>query len=601
MDEHLITNIESAIPKRRQELLKWSGWGYKDSKFVAKGDSIYFTGTRYPIGGEVSLKAFRLWVATKFNVDLNDVLEEPKMPKMFPDPLICQDFLDGIKLLNVDHSLNGEDRLIRCHGQTLHDIHTLRCGNFKRIPDLVLWPKSHNEVVEIVKLANKYNVVVIPFGGGTSVSGAVTCPQDETDRTISVLDTSQMNRMLWLDKVNLVACFEAGVVGQDLERVLTKENLIMGHEPDSHEFSTLGGWVATRASGMKKNIYGNIEDLIVRVKMVTTKGVLERNISAPRVSCGPDFNQIIMGSEGTLGVVTEVLIKVRPLPTVKRYGSLVFPNFQCGVKCMREIAKRRCQPASIRLIDNEQFEFGQALKIDAGWFTHALDKFKKVLLTKIKGFNLKEMVVATLLFEGDDEKIVKQQEDLIYEIAKKHSGMAAGASNGQKGYVLTYVIAYIRDLALDYGIVAESFETSVPWDRCEMLCYNVKQVVRAECKKNGILHYLISCRVTQTYDAGACVYFYFGFKYVTHSDPVSTYEEIENKARDEILASGGSISHHHGIGKVRARWYKQSVSAVGVNLYKSAKLELDPKNIFATNNFLTDEDKIDFQKISAKL
>ena len=259
----------------RQDLLKWSGWGYKDSQFVAKEDTIYFTGSRYPIGGEVSLKSFRLWVATKFQVDLNDVLDEPQMPKQFPDPLICHDFLQGIKKLNIDHSLNGEDRLIRCHGQTLHDIHTLRSGNFKRIPDLVLWPKSHNEVVEIVKLANTYNVVVIPFGGGTSVSGAVTCPQDEIDRTISVLDTSQMNRMLWLDKTNLVACFEAGVVGQDLERVLAKENLTMGHEPDSHEFSTLGGWVATRASGMKKNVYGNIEDLVVRVKMVIMNNYFE--------------------------------------------------------------------------------------------------------------------------------------------------------------------------------------------------------------------------------------------------------------------------------------------------------------------------------------
>ena len=168
---------------------------------------------------------------------------------------------------------------------------------------------------------------------------------------------------------------------------------------------------------------------------VTTKGVLERNISAPRASCGPDFNQIIMGSEGTLGVVTEVLVKVRPFPTVKRYGSLVFPNFECGVKCMREIAKRRCQPASIRLIDNEQVEFGQSLKIDAGWFTNAVDKLKKILISTVKGFDLKEMVVATLLFEGDDEKIVKQQEDLLYSIAKKHSGLSAGASSGKNGYV----------------------------------------------------------------------------------------------------------------------------------------------------------------------
>jgi alkyldihydroxyacetonephosphate synthase len=202
----------------------------------------------------------------------------------------------------------------------------LREGQFKRIPDLVLWPICHNEVVQIVQLANKFNVVLIPYGGGTSVglsnflvkfvsltifksshqvSGAVTCPEDEP-RSIAVLDTSQMNRMLWLDRENLTACFEAGIVGQDLERELQKIGLTVGHEPDSYEFSTLGGWVATRASGMKKNVYGNIEDILVRVKMVTVQGVLEKNVMAPRISCGPDFNQIIMGSEGLLGVITEV-------------------------------------------------------------------------------------------------------------------------------------------------------------------------------------------------------------------------------------------------------------------------------------------------------
>jgi alkyldihydroxyacetonephosphate synthase len=365
---------------------------------------------------------------------MSDVKETPKMPVTFPEPILDYDFLEGIKKLKIDYSVHGEDRLIRCHGQTLHDIHTLRTGKFTRIPDIVLWPVNHDEVVEIVKLANNCNVVVIPFGGGTSVSGSVSCPQNETERCISVLDTSQMNRMLWLDKENLVACFEAGVVGQDLERILTSEGVTLGHEPDSHEFSTLGGWVATRASGMKKNVYGNIEDLVVQVKMVTSKGVLERNIAAPRVSCGPDFNQIILGSEGTLGVITEVLIKVRPVPPVKKYGSLVFPDFESGVKCLREIAKKRCQPASIRLIDNEQFVFGQALKLDGGFFSHVVDKLKKFALTSIKGYDLKKLTVATLLFEGDKND-VEQNEKLIYEIAKRHSGFAAGAANGQKGYV----------------------------------------------------------------------------------------------------------------------------------------------------------------------
>jgi alkyldihydroxyacetonephosphate synthase len=208
----------------------------------------------------------------------------------------------------------------------------------------------------------------------------------------------------------------------------------MGHEPDSIEFSTLGGWVATRASGMKKNVYGNIEDIVVRVKMVTCKGVLERNISAPRVSCGPDFNQLILGSEGTLGIVTEVVVKVRPLPKCKKYGSLVFPDFDTGIRYLREIAKRRCQPASIRLMDNEQFLFGQALKLDTGLWASFVDGLKKFLLTKLKGYDLTKIAVVTLLFEGDKED-VERQESLIYEIAERHNGLKAGETNGQKGYV----------------------------------------------------------------------------------------------------------------------------------------------------------------------
>lgn len=384
-----------------------------------------------------------------FNVDLDDKLETSGMPVKFPETKMDPEFFQRIKDLNIDFSDHGEDRLIRCHGQTLFDIYTLKKGLFTRIPDLVLWPKCHDEVVSIVKLANELNVVIIPFGGGTSVSGAVTCPQKE-NRTIVVLDTSQMNRLLWLDKSNLVACFESGVVGQDLERVLQKEGLTMGHEPDSFEFSTLGGWVATRASGMKKNVYGNIEDIVIRVKMVTCKGVLERNISAPRVSAGPDFNHLIMGSEGTLGVVTEVLVKVRPLPPVKKYGSLIFPDFESGVHCLREIAKKRCQPASIRLMDNEQFVFGQALKVDGNWISGLMDSLKKTVLTKVKKFDLTKLAVTTLLFEGDEED-VKRQEKMIFEIAGKFGGMSAGATNGMKGYILTFVIAYIRVSVLIYA------------------------------------------------------------------------------------------------------------------------------------------------------
>jgi alkyldihydroxyacetonephosphate synthase len=379
------------------------------------------------------LPNFGKWVRSNFNMYMSDLHGQPQKPENFPDPTLKEPFVESMKNSKIDFSINGEDRLIRCHGQTVHEIYHLRRGEFERIPDIVLWPKCHDEVVKIVKCAYENEVVLIPFGGGTSVSGAVTCPQHEK-RSIAVVDTSQMNKLLWIDRENLVACFESGIVGQDLERVLGEENLTMGHEPDSIEFSTLGGWVATRASGMKKNVYGNIEDIVIRVKMVTCKGVLERNISAPRVSCGPDFNQIILGSEGMFGVITEVVVKIRPLPKVKKYGSLVFEDFETGIKCLREIAKRRCQPASIRLMDNEQFNFGQALKLPTGIFGSFVEGLKKFLLTKIKGYDITKIAVATLLFEGDKEDVEKQ-EKLIYEIAERHSGLKAGETNGQKGYV----------------------------------------------------------------------------------------------------------------------------------------------------------------------
>lgn len=341
------------------------------------------------------------------------------------------------------HSLDPDDRLFRSHGHTLHEIVTLRNGSFKRIPDLVIWPKSGDQVESIVRLADEKNVVIIPYGGGTSVSGALECPRNET-RMIVSLDLSQMNRCLFINHRNLTARFEAGIVGQDLERHLSEFGLCVGHEPDSFEFSSLGGWVATKASGMKKNIYGNIEDILVHVKMVTTRGVLERGCEVPRIAAGPDIHHFILGSEGTLGVITEVTLKVRPLPQVKKYNSLVFPDFESGVNLMREVAKRRLRPASIRLMDNQQFLFGQALKPQPdSLIASIMDSFKKMYLSLVKGLDLSEICVATLLFEGNAAE-VEQLEEQVLELAKSFNGICAGEENGKRGYMLTFVIAYIR-------------------------------------------------------------------------------------------------------------------------------------------------------------
>ncbi|KYN14983.1 Alkyldihydroxyacetonephosphate synthase [Trachymyrmex cornetzi] len=538
------------------------------------------------------------------------------LPKHFPEPILSAELLEVIKKLMIDYSTDGVDRLFRAHGHTLREIYLLKHSSFKRIPDIVLWPKCHEDVVKIVNMCACYGVVCIPFGGGTSVSRAACCPPDER-RTIISLDTSQMNRILWIDRDNLLICCESGIIGQDLERLLRTEGFTCGHEPDSYEFSSLGGWVATRASGMKKNTYGNIEDLVVRLRMVTGRTedpviTLERGNLVPRVSCGPDFDHVILGSEGTLGIITEIVLKIRPLPRMVKYGSIVFPHFLSGVYALREntnimtkesrrktaivcrsvfmytIAKERCQPASIRLMDNEQFQMGQTLRPESGWGGLILQGLKHMYITRIKGFRWDQICVATLLMEGDVAEDIAAQERKIYKIADKYCGIPAGEANGERGYMLTFVIAYIRDLAIEFNVLAESFETSVSWNRALSLCRNVKSRVARDCKVRGIRKYFISCRVTQTYDAGCCVYFYLAINYSNMENPVETYEAIEHAAREEILANGGSLSHHHGVGKIRASFYPEAVGEAGVSLYRATKAHLDPHNIFAAGNMVSE-------------
>uniref|UniRef100_A0A7N8YBX8 Alkylglycerone-phosphate synthase n=1 Tax=Mastacembelus armatus TaxID=205130 RepID=A0A7N8YBX8_9TELE len=569
------------------EVIKWNGWGYSDSRFFFnKKDQAEFTGKRYRLSGMI-IPGLKDWLESTFGGSLQHKTPAPILnTSALQPPILNEAFVEELKPTGILFSLDPEDRVFRSHGHCLHEIFALREGKIGRIPDVVVWPNCHNDVVKIVELACKHNVCLIPYGGGTSVSNALECPPEET-RSIVSLDTSQMNRVLWIDEKNLTAHVEAGIVGQDLERLLNESGYCTGHEPDSMEFSSLGGWVATRASGMKKNIYGNIEDLVIHIKMVTPRGVIEKSCQGPRMSTGPDIHHFIMGSEGTLGVVTEVTMKIRPIPEYQKYGSVVFPNFEQGVACLREIAKQRCAPASIRLMDNEQFKFGHALKPQvSSIFTSFLDGLKKFYITKFKGFDPNRLCVATLLFEGDREKVL-QHEKQVYDIAAKFGGLAAGEDNGQRGYMLTFVIAYLRDLGMDYSVIGESFETSVPWDRVLDISRNVKARIIQECKEKGVqFPPLCTCRVTQTYDAGACLYFYFAYNYRGLSDPIHVYEEVEHAAREEILANGGSLSHHHGVGKLRKEWMRDTISNVGLGMLKSVKDYVDPKNIFGNRNLL---------------
>jgi alkyldihydroxyacetonephosphate synthase len=211
-------------------------------------------------------------------------------------------------------------------------------------------------------------------------------------------------------------------------------------------------------------------------------------------------------------------------------------------------------------------------------------KAEKFFVTKVKGFAPDKMVALTLVFEGMRSEVEQQQRDL-YRIAARHGGMKAGAENGKRGYQLTFSIAYIRDFLMSYYIIAESFETSVPWSNALALCDNVKRRLTEEYKKRELPgNPFLSARITQIYPTGVCIYFYFGFYYKGISNPQQVYLELENAARDEILKSGGSLSHHHGVGKLRRQYLPRIMSETALQWKRELKKTLDPMNVFGAGN-----------------
>jgi alkyldihydroxyacetonephosphate synthase len=561
-------------------------WGFRDTHFdISENGHVIIRGSRYELSGK-ELPRFLPWVREVLGVDL-DVREvhRPRYPTAIPEPRITPGFHSELRkfLKPAQMDTNGEIRLRHGHGHTQEEMFAIKYTRLGRIPDMVVYPESESDVSSLVEAAKRHDVSLIPYGGGTNVTDALRCYTSE-HRMIVSIDMRRMNRILWIDRSNMMACIEAGAVGRHIMAELRKHGVTMGHEPDSVEFSTLGGWIATNASGMKKNRYGNIEDLVLDIKVMTTAGTLERSTPSARESIGLDLRRLIFGSEGTLGIITSAVVKIFPLPEVQEYGSVLFPTFEDGFKFMYDLTREATPPASVRLVDNLQFQFGLALKPASSGVAVWKSKLEKFFVTRIKGFDPYRMVACTLVFEGTRQEVTRQQREL-YRIATRHGGMKAGSENGRRGYQLTYSIAYIRDFLMNYYIIAESFETSVAWSDALVLCENVKNRLVEEYRRRKLPgNPFVTSRVTQVYRTGVCIYFYFGFYYKGVTNPQEVYLELENLARGEILRSGGSLSHHHGVGKLRRAFLPQIMSPAAIQWKRDLKKSLDPHNIFGAGN-----------------
>lgn len=500
------------------------------------------------------------------------------------------------RLSSVVAEISYDDRVRIRHGfgHAQSDIAAIRAVDVTaRVPDAVCYPSNETECQGLIDLARAVGLVLLPFGGGTNVAQMLLCPTHEQEpRPIISVDMSRMCRVLWVDQVNGLARVEAGITGRALNEALLQYGVTMGHEPDSFEFSTLGGWVATKASGMKKNRYGNIEDIVREVSVLSAGGGPLWQHHAPgtsrdafgRVACGVELKDLVIGSEGNFGLIVDATIRVSALPAVSEFDSVLLHSWSDGVAFMRDLAGAGAnKPVSVRLVDNEQFRLGQVLKGGGGGVVSAL---QKMLVTRGRGFEPKEMVAVTLKLEGSADEVALQKKN-VKASARRFGGMVAGASSGEAGYNLTYAIAYLRDFGLSFGLVAESFETFVNFSNLSVMVAGVKAAVREEHRARGIAGVaLVSARITQLYSEGACVYFYYMMDGSGLKNPSAVFDEIEATARATILELGGSVSHHHGIGKHRARVLEEASGAGFKEAVRAVKDSLDPGNVFGARNGL---------------
>jgi len=578
--------VPPAPPASDADPLAPDVWGFADTRFVLlPNGSVTLTGGRYALSGS-ELPTLLPWVEEVMQVQLpREQLRQSHYPPPIAPPRACGAFLKAAQLALGDAHVS-QDPLVRLrhgHGQTFEEMYRLKHDVIARVPDVVCFPGNEHEVHALMNAARTHDICLIPYGGGTNVTDALKCPEADP-RAIASVDLSRMNRIRWVDRANQTACIEAGAVGRHIQSQLADLGLTLGHEPDSVEFSTLGGWIATHASGMKKNRYGNIEDLVLDVHAITPAGPLTRDVVVPRESVGVDARRWMLGSEGMLGIITHAVMRVFPLPEAQRHDAIIFPTFEIGFEFLRQLSRSGSVPASVRLVDNLQFQLSQTLKPSVeglGALKRAMERF---IVTGVKGFDPKKMVACTLVFEGTREE-VERQEATVRRLSGALGGMRAGAENGKKGYELTFGIAYIRDFVMQLGVLGESFETSVSWSEALSLCDRVKKRVMAEHAARKLPgRPFVTCRITQLYHTGVAVYFYLGFSVDGVADPLAAYLGIEHAAREEILDCGGSLSHHHGIGKIRADFLPRTLSPTARAWTAAVKQAIDPHNILGAGN-----------------
>lgn len=456
----------------------------------------------------------------------------------------------GTGNVSADH----RDRLRHAGGKSTPDLLRRRAEGPQEAPDAVVFPADHDQVLAVLGYCVEHAVAVVPFGGGTSVVGGVDPVRGRFDAIIA-LDLRRLDRVTDLDPTSGTATLGAGLTGPRAEELLGAHGLSLGHFPQSFEFATIGGFAATRSSGQASAGYGRFDDMVQRLKVATPSGTLELG-RAPASAAGPDLRELFVGSEGTLGVITEVTLRVHPVPETVAYQSWSFPDFETGAAALRSVVQAGAAPTVLRLSDEAETGINLARSGDIGD-------------SSVAG------CLAVTTYEGSAAHVAARSAEAGAVLAAA-GGTPLGEEPAQEWEHGRFAAPYLRDALLDVGVLCETLETATTWSNLAALKAKVTAALTDALGRQGTPA-LVMCHISHTYPTGASLYFTVVAKQL--DDPLDQWLAAKRAAGDAIVAAGGTITHHHAVGTDHRPWLPEEVGDLGVRVLRAVKAELDPAGI----------------------
>ncbi len=456
----------------------------------------------------------------------------------------------GVGSISVDH----HDRLLHAGGKSTPDLLRRRADGPQDAPDAVVFPADHEQVLAVLGYCAENAIAVVPFGGGTSVVGGVDPVRGRFD-TVIALDLRRLDGISEIDPISGTVTLGAGLTGPEAEEILAAHGFSLGHFPQSFEFASIGGFAATRSSGQASAGYGRFDDMVQHLKIATPSGTLELG-RAPASAAGPDLRELFVGSEGALGVITEVTLRVHAVPETVGYQAWSFPDFETGAAALRSVVQAGAVPTVLRLSDEVETGVNLARSADIGG-------------EPVAG------CLAITTFEGAAAHVAGRSAE-AGELLADAGGTALGRAPAQEWEHGRFAAPYMRDALLDLGVLCETLETATTWSNLTALKAKATAALTDSLTAQGTPP-LVMCHISHTYPTGASLYFTVIAKQL--DDPIAQWHIAKRAVGDAIVAAGGTITHHHAVGTDHRPWIPDEIGDLGVRVLRAVKRELDPAGI----------------------